>query len=275
MKKFFYVLMAAAALVAVSCEKNPNEENKNEGEDNTTPKKTLTKIASELNEDYEFLYGYSFTYGEDGKLASVYEVGDWGEYNLNVVWNGNTVTFKEDANDEYPEGKVVYTWTIGSNGYVSKCVKGDSVYSYEYDADNHLVKVFEDWGEGNQLVSQCTWENGNMTSWTKEKELENEETGEKYARVKRQTYKEDVNVAGIFTAFSEKGNLKKWMFSLNFFGKASAQLVATDKWDDAEKDAKFEYRTDDDDYVVAEVKYYMNDDLTTYKLDDESYYFWE
>ena len=69
--------------------------------------------------------------------------------------------------------------------------------------------------------------------------------------------------------FTEKSSLKKWMFEAGFFGKASKNLVATDKWDDNEQGATFEYRTDDDDYVVAEVKYYGGE------LDDETYYIWQ
>ena len=116
-----------------------------------------------------------------------------------------------------------------------------------------------------------------MTSWTKEGEIPNinDPEGPKIARVKRQTYKEELNVGGIFTVFTEKSSLKKWMFEAGFFGKASKNLVATDKWDQAsdgtpnEKGAEFEYRTDDDNYVVAEIKYYGGE------LDDETYYIWK
>ena len=151
-------------------------------------------------------------------------------------------------------------------------------YSYEYDADGHLTKVIEDWGEGPVVVSICTWENGNMTSWSKEDEIpadpENPE-GAKTARVKRQTYKEDLNIGGIFTCFTEKSSLKKWMFEAGFFGKPSKNLVATDKWDHNsdgtvnETGATFEYRFDEDDYVISEMKYYGGE------LDDETYYFWK
>ena len=105
-----------------------------------------------------------------------------------------------------------------------------------------------------------------MTSWTKEGEAED---GSGNARVKRQTYKSDLNKFGIFTAFTEKSSLKKWMFELGFFGVASKNLVATDKWDDRESGADFEYRTDADGYVVAEVKYWEG------AIDDETYYIWK
>jgi hypothetical protein len=117
-----------------------------------------------------------------------------------------------------------------------------------------------------------------MTSWSKEGEIPSDpedENSEKVARVKRQTYKEDLNVGGIFTAFTEKSSLKKWMFEAGFFGKASKNLVATDKWDHNsdgtpnETGAEFEYRTDDDGYVVAEIKYYGGE------LDREYYYIWK
>jgi hypothetical protein len=105
-----------------------------------------------------------------------------------------------------------------------------------------------------------------MVSWTREGDAEDGSGG---PRVKRQTYKEELNVGGIFTCFTEKGRLKKWMFELGFFGKPSKNLVATDKWDDKDAGAEFEYRTDDDGYVVAEIKYYGGE------LDREYYYIWK
>lgn len=264
MKKFFYVLMAAATLAAVSCDKEGNNGNEGEEGNGTGKRKVLLALPSQINDNNELVSGRSFRYNEDGTLAGVDEVwtnedGSLGKYNLNVTREGNKLTLVTD------EGDVEYEWTVNEQGYVVK----NGNYSYEYDAEGHLTKVFEDWGEGPQVVSICTWENGNMTSWTKEDELENEETGEKYARVKRQTYKEDLNVGGIFTVFTEKSSLKKWMFEAGFFGKASKNLVATDKWDDNEEGATFEYRFDADDYVIAEMKYYGGE------LDDETYYFWK
>ena len=263
MKKFLTMAAIAFAAVAMtSCDKDPQG---NEGE-NEAPKarKVLLALPSKIDADGNMLSGRQFRYNEDGSLAGVDECwtnddGTLGTWNLNVTRSGNKLTLTTD------EGSVEYEWEVNEQGYVVK--NGD--YSYEYDAEGHLTKVIEDWGEGPQVVSICTWENGNMTSWTKENELENEETGERYARVKRQTYKEELNVGGIFTVFTEKSSLKKWMFEAGFFGKPSKNLVATDKWDDNEKGAEFEYRTDDDNYVVAEVKYYGGE------LDDETYYIWK
>ena len=263
MKKFFTIAaIAFAAIAMTSCNK---EQGPNNGDENEAPKarKVLLALPSKLDADGNMTSGRTFRYNEDGSLAGVDEVwtnddGSLGTWNLNVTRTGDKLTLTTD------EGKVEYEWTVNEQGYVVK--NGD--YSYEYDAEGHLTTVIEDWGEGPQVVSICTWENGNMTSWTKEKELE-DENGNKVARVKRQTYKEELNEGGIFTVFTEKSSLKKWMFEAGFFGKPSKNLVATDKWDDNEKGAEFEYRTDDDDYVVAEVKYYGGE------LDDETYYIWQ
>lgn len=260
--------MAAATIAAVSCEKEGNKdgnESENGGEE-VKARKVLLALPSKLDADGNMTSGRQFRYNEDGSLAGIDEVwtnddGTLGTWNLDVTRNGNKLTLTE----QNEEKTVAYEWEVNEQGYVVK--NGD--YSYEYDAEGHLTKVIEDWGEGPQVVSICTWENGNMTSWTKENELENEETGEKYARVKRQTYTEELNEGGIFTVFTEKSSLKKWMFEAGFFGKASKNLVATDKWDDNEKGATFEYRTDDDNYVVAEIKYYGGE------LDDETYYIWQ
>ena len=259
MKKFFTIAaIAFAAIAMTSCNK---EQGPNNGDENEAPKarKVLLALPSKLDADGNMTSGRTFRYNEDGSLAGIDEVwtnddGSLGTWNLNVTRTGDKLTLTTD------EGKVEYEWTVNEQGYVVK--NGD--YSYEYDAEGHLTKVIEDWGEGPQVVSICTWENGNMTSWTREGEAE-----DGGARVKRQTYKEELNEGGIFTCFTEKSSLKKWMFEAGFFGKPSKNLVATDKWDDNEKGAEFEYRTDDDDYVVAEVKYYGGE------LDDETYYIWQ
>ena len=246
-------------------ENNGGENNGGEEVTPTPARKVLKALPSKIDESGNMTSGRTFRYNEDGSIAGIDEVwtnketGELESWNLNVTRDGNKLTLTTD------EGDVEYEWEVNEKGYVVK--NGD--YSYEYDADDHLVKVIEDWGEGPQVVSICTWENGNMTSWTKEQELTNEETGEKYARVKRQTYSDEPNVGGIFTVFTEKSSLKKWMFEAGFFGKPTKNLVATDKWDDNEKGAEFEYRTDDDDYVVAEFKYYGGE------LDATTYYIWE
>ncbi|MBQ6687966.1 MAG: DUF4595 domain-containing protein [Bacteroidales bacterium] len=261
MKKIFKIAaIAFAALAMISCDKNKDTETPQEpaGEE-VSARKRLLALPSKIDEDGNLLSGRTFRYNADGSLAGVDEVwteddGTLGTYNLNVKREGNKLTLSND------EGEVEYEWTVNEQGYVVK--NGD--YSYEYDAEGHLTKVIEDWGEGPQVVSICTWVDGNMTSWTREGEAE-----DGGARVKRQTYKEDLNVGGIFTVFTEKSSLKKWMFEAGFFGKSTKNLVATDKWDDRDVAATFEYRTDDDDYVIAEVKYWEGE------IDDETYYIWE
>ena len=236
-------------------------------------RKTLQALASKVDNNGNMTSGRTFRYDDNGLLVGIDEVwtndvGELESWNLNVTRNGNVLTLTND------EGDVEYEWEVNEKGYVVK--KGD--YSYEYDAEDHLVKVIEDWGEGPHVVSICTWENGNMVSWTREDDIPADPAnpeGERTARVKRQTYKEELNVGGLFTVFTEKSSLKRWMFEAGFFGKPSKNLVATDKWDHKsdgtpnETGAEFEYRTDDDGYVVAEIKYYGGE------LDDETYYIWK
>lgn len=265
MKKFFYVLMAAATLAAVSCEKTGNEGN-DEGGEGTSSRKVLLALPSKIDDEGNMTSGRTFRYNEAGELIGVDEVwteedGTLQTWNLDIERSGNTLKLIDKANDN----KVEYEWVVNDKGYVVE--NGD--YTYEYDADGHLTKVIEDWGEGPQVVSICTWVDGDLVSWTKENELENEETGELYARVKRQTYTEDLNVGGIFTVFTEKSSLKKWMFEAGFFGKPTKHLVATDKWDDNEDGATFEYRTDDDDYVIEEIKYWAG------SKEGSTYYMWQ
>ena len=281
MKKFFYVLMAAAALVAVSCDKEGTNGGENGGNEDAATKKVLTAIASKVDEYGNFVKGWKFNYHEDGKVAEMIEQKEDGsvDWNLKYSWNGTTVTVNEVWEGENgPEEGLYCTYTVGANGYFTECVKGSTTYWYEYDEEGHLTKIYEDWGEGKTVVSIVTWEDGNMTSWSKEGESKvdennpgTEEEPNKITPVKHQTYQTDLNVAGIFTAYPEKGNIKKWMMNLGMFGKPSKNLVDTDKWNyyTSANTAEFEYRTDDDEFVVAEIKFWAG------ALDDETYFLWE
>ena len=266
MKKFFYVLMAAAALVAVSCEKNPNGENNNEGENNTPEvRKVLVHLASHYDETTGPYGGRIFRYDEAGKLVGVDETwlnddGSTGVWNLDVEYADNKVIFKEQES-----GNVDREWTVGANGYVSSVTKGEKVYTYSYDNDGHLVEI----KENGETCSIITWENGNLVSWSKEKELKDEAGNYTIARIKAQTYTTQENVGGVHIVFSEKSSLSQWMYETGLFGKASKNLVATDQWTDSETGATFDYRYDEDDYVVASFKYYGE------KLDDEKYFVWK
>ncbi len=225
-------------------------------------RKVLKALPSKIDEYGNLTSGRTFRYNEDGSLAGVDEVwtnketGELESYNLNVARTGNKLTLTDDA------GEVAYEWEVNELGYV--VASGD--YTFEYDEEGHLTKVYEDWGEGPTLQSVCTWENGNLMSWTREGDAEDGSGG---PRIKRQTYTEELNVGGIFTVFTEKGGMKKWMFEAGFFGKPTKNLVATDKWDDRDAGADFDYVTDDDDYVVAEHKYWEG------TLEGTTYYIWE
>lgn len=257
MKKFFYVLMAAAALVAVSCDKeNTNNGDENGDENNSPVRKQLVHLTSYITEEGELTGGRKFYYTEDGKISKVAEVwtnedGSEGSYDLNVTWEGNKATFDDG------EG-TGFIFTIGENGYaVQKDELKDgevsSTYTYEYDAEGHLTKVNELYEGQTYAKSVCTWENGNLTSWS---DVGAAEDGSGNDRVKRQTYTELLNTCGIHTSYTEKSSLKRWMFEIGLFGKASVNLVAMDKWDDREGGKTFEYRFDEDDYVITETPYW-------------------
>lgn len=266
MKKFFALAaIAFAAIAMVSCEKNPDNNKINDDENGTSVRKVLLALPSAIDEDNNFLKGRMFRYDENGVLVGVDETyeqdGEYLTWNLNITRDGNKLTFTEE------DGSVWNEWTINEQGYVTERAEGESVYYYEYDAEGHLTKVYEDWNNtGKSLQSVCTWEDGNMTSWTREGDAEDGSGG---PRIKRQTYTEYPNVGGIFTVFTEKGGMKKWMFEAGFFGKSTKNLVKTDKWDDREAGATFDYRFDSDDYVIAEQKFWDGE------LDDETFYFWK
>ena len=266
MKKFFYVLMAAAALVAVSCDKEGNNgNNENEGGNENEVRKVLVHLASNYDETTGPYGGRMFRYNEEGTLIGVDETwlnddGSTGIWNLDVEYTDNKVIFKEQES-----GNVDREWTVGANGYVSSVTKGETVFTYSYDNDGHLVEI----KENGEVCSVITWENGNLVSWTKEKELKDEAGNYTIARVKAQTYTNQENVGGVHIVFSEKSSMSRWMYETGLFGKASKNPVATDKWTDSETGATFDYRYDADDYVISVFKYYGEE------LDDEAYYVWE
>ena len=186
-------------------DETPGTNDENPGTNDETPvepeqtRKVLLSLPSKIDEQGNMTSGRTFRYNEDGSLAGVDEVwtnddGTLGSYNLNVARNGNKLTLTDDA------GEVAYEWEVNEQGYV--IASGD--YTFEYDEEGHLTKVYEDWGEGPSLQSVCTWENGNLMSWTREGDAEDGSGG---PRIKRQTYKEEPNTGGIFTVFTEKGGV--------------------------------------------------------------------
>ena len=269
MKKFIYVLMAAATLAAVACEKatpNTGDENANEEENvEVETRKVLAHLASHYDEAAGPYGGRMFRYDEAGKLVGVDETwlnedGSTGTWNLDVEYTDNKVIFKEQES-----GNVDREWTIGTNGYVSSVTKGETVYAYSYDADGHLVEI----KENGEVCSVITWKDGNLVSWSKEKELKDENDEYTIARIKAQTYTTQENIGGVHIVFSEKSSMSQWMYETGLFGKASKNLVATDQWTNSETGATFDYRYDNDGYVIASFKYYGD------KLDDEKYYVWK
>ena len=226
--------------------------------------KRLLYLANSVADYNEPLDGRKFEYDKDGRLVMVTEFGSWGVWSSELVYDGSNIEILED-------GMIARRWTLNDRGYVTVQERGNYIYDYEYDEDDYLVGVYESYsGEPRVLVSNITWEDGNMTSWSREDYRWDDELGVYVARVKRQTYSSELNVSGIFPAFPEKGGLSRWMFEVGFFGKPSKNLVAVDQWEDASKCAEFVYEyhpvTGD---MFAAYKYYGGE------LDDICYYIWE
>jgi hypothetical protein len=240
MKKFLTIAAVAfAAFATISCDKSNSE-----GEENTEVKRVVAMAT-----DADFKGGYTFTYNEDGSLASVNEVWDvgteWeGSYACPITIEGKEIAFGEEA-----------TGTLGTNGFVTTLVKGDKTWTIAYNKDNQITSMTA----GEEVITNEYNAKGNLVKFTTPS-----------GRYKEQVYDERAtNWSNTFTIFYEDGPIKRWMYETGYFGKSSKNLCSSTKWNDSEVAKTYEYKMDDMGYITEETMYYEG------AFDWAYYYKWE
>ena len=230
MKKFFFLMLTAVAAVAlVSCK----PENKDKPDQ---PGKTYRLVK------YVDAYAgtFDYAYGNDGKIATITRVEEYDGETHNTVY---TFNYKNDKDLEILEGESVkYTVELNDKGFATKFADQWDSYLISYDADGHMTKVERDGG----IFSEITWQNGNITKWTKKEE--NGSFSEKL-----HTYGADKNVAKIHNIFSEKCGIPRWLMETGIGGAATENLCTGNGWGDASL-SSYEYGANDDNYVTKEIK---------------------
>ena len=160
MKKFFYVLMAAATLAAVSCEKEGNKDgengNKNEVEQLAQP----THRIKSYNDAGDL---YTYTYNEDGTVANIARTWDTSlDKNYEFTYNGKLVTIENTV----AEAKM-YEVTLNEKNLAVKIddyTGGEKVtYTYEYDNNNFMVACYKN----DEIVCMQNIVDGNVEFWTR------------------------------------------------------------------------------------------------------------
>jgi hypothetical protein len=206
--------------------------------------KEKTETKKVINTYHDAYAGdFTYYYDIDGRVTSISRVEDWGEgpneSTYTFTYNGTTVTVNEN-------NSLWATLTLGENGYVSRMVKGSDDCSYTYN-NGYLTGVTY----GGAPYSVVAYTNNNMVTWTKE--------DSDSVSVKTHTYKDSDNRGGIFSAFCERAaDGKRWLCETGLFGKASAKLCATAKWDYSQNVGTHEYLVDESGYVTKDT-YYGNE----------------
>ena len=229
MKKFFYVLMAAAALVAVSCDKEGNDGN-NEGENGgdvvelaqpTHRIKTMTASGGDV---------FTYSYNANGTVASV-EASYDGEAYGNFVFN-------------YEGTKLTVVNTLDSDKLALEAI---------LDKNNHAVEVEYYYDKSEPVSLECAYDkdgflvsckvngelktiqnivDGNVDFWTRKGKYGeiSEDADASGWRKKLHTYYAEENIAGIHTEWNEDVEVKRWVYETGIFGRASVNVCKTAHW---------------------------------------------
>lgn len=226
MKKIFYLMLTAVAAVALFACKPDN------GGNNEPAKKTYRLVK------YVDAYAgtFDYKYDKDGLLSSIdrVEVSDGETYN-------STYTFELETSTKtlkiLENGEVKWTAKLNENGLITEW-NGYKTLTYD---GRKLVKVEED----GAVISEATWENGNITKWTRK-------DGETF-KEKLHTYGTDVNKGNIRNIFVEDCGVPRWLAEAGFIGDGTAYLCTGNGWGDASL-SRYEYEGDANGLVTKETK---------------------
>ncbi|MBR4212939.1 MAG: DUF4595 domain-containing protein [Bacteroidales bacterium] len=220
MKKIFaFFAFAAAVLSFTAC-----------GGDEATSK---YRIAT-FSDDWDT---WTYTYDAEGKVSKIVRGENDRVYEFN--YSGTTVTIKYTKGGEQKHDIVM---TLNENGYCTKFVdEYEDEFTYTYDANGFItsVKKFDD------LKSNVTIENGNITKWSK---FEGETVYEKI-----HTYGKEKNVSGIHNIYAEFG-AGRFFRETGLFGKGTELLCTTNQWDYSQDPSQLNYEYDENGNIKQEIK---------------------
>lgn len=227
MKKFFFALMAAAAVMSVSCNKDPQKPD----DDNVIPDpepgllEPTYRIASYEHSGDVFTYSYN----ENGTVSVIEASYEGKPYSKFVfTYSGSKLTIK----DELEDSKLMYDMTLDANNHatvIKDYTKDDApTYNVRYDADGFLVYLDIN-GTVNTMQSI---EDGCVAYWTRvgiaDKVSDNVDADG--WRKKLHTYYENDNIAGIHSEWDEDAKVKRWLYETGLLGRASVKVMKTAWW---------------------------------------------
>ena len=104
---------------------------------------------------------WEFTYDDNGFMTNAKQSDGSKNYEYKISYSENTITFSR-----YKDGKFKETRTaeIGANGFMSKTVDDEDIYTFTYDDAGHLTRftINED-GKIDDDVT-LTWQGGNVVN---------------------------------------------------------------------------------------------------------------
>jgi hypothetical protein len=243
MKKFLYLTMAAfvAGTVFTSCGDKTKEQGG--GLEESTVKARITSYAATADSWTDV---YTYEYAADGKVAKVkrayYENDDLvPEKEFVFTYSGSTLTITDAMADD----AVKYTITLGSNGMASAMTdEWEESYTYTYNSAGFITYI----ERGGSARSNVTIEDDCITLWTRFSDGEEQ--------FKDQTFYDVKNVAQLHTIYSEQGGFSRWLAETGLFGKASAYMCASTKWQHSDANGTFTYDYDKNGLPTVENKDY-------------------
>ncbi len=236
MKKFFFLMLTAVAAVALVVSCKPDKTNGEGGKTEKTYR--LVKYVDAWSGSFDYHYG------TDGKISTIDRVEEYGNSTYRFDYKDGQ---KLDIYEEYMDNgelksSVKYAVVLNDKGFATKF----GSYQITYDASGRMTKVEK---EGD-LVSEITWQNGNITKWTRKKDGAWQE--------KLHTYGTDKNVGKIHNIFCEECGIPRWLMGIGLGGVATGSLCTSNSWGDPSV-SPYEYEANDDGYVTKETKIYGED----------------
>ena len=248
MKKYLFVLMAALAVTAVSCDK-PGDENNDENKGPKFRIKTLSYCEGQdlaKAEDAEWADTWYYSYDDQGRVIDV-DRKDGPKKHWVFTYEDKKVTVARE------DGKHNYVLTLNDKGVCTSIM--DDVLDpdewgpyqetavFEYDETLRPTKITK---EG-ELRSIITLRDNCLVSWTKEKDN---------GRKRTFTYNTTKNIGDLHAIYSEAIDPPaRWMYETGLFGHGPAYLPATSVWeDDMENGSTITCEVDANGYCTSEKK---------------------